>query len=158
MIDTERAIYKNVLKSNSPEHLVGSFECIVGNARGSVTMSYSTDGIYLMHNILLGSVITSLTHCLYSLTGVIIEYDGDLTVGSNAGIWCRSDTQTERIEWLMSDGRIIIGEAEQELQLSFNPVNDSIHGNVYICNVMRMIGNNITRNVTITTKGNHTLL
>ena len=73
-------------------------------------------------------------------------------MGSNISITCRSDTDTERMEWLTQEGTVIILERNvTQLNLIFTPVNDSIHGQVYICRAIRsgsdMPEQNFTMNV-----------
>ena len=62
-------------------------------------------------------------------------------MGSNASITCRSDTDAERMEWLTQEGTqsvMIVSESNvTQLNLTFTPVSDSIHGQVYICRVVR---------------------
>ena len=80
-------------------------------------------------------------------TGVIIE-GGDETylVGSNATITCISDTDTEKIEWLRDDDVVVVLMLNaRQLDLTFSPVNDSVHGKVFTCRV--------TRNSTATNSG-----
>ena len=45
IIDSISAMYNNILHSDNPGDLVGSFTCTVNNARGSDSMSMSTNGI-----------------------------------------------------------------------------------------------------------------
>ena len=45
IINTTTATYQNILSSNDRANLVGSFTCIVSNARGSANKSISTDGM-----------------------------------------------------------------------------------------------------------------
>lgn len=75
-------------------------------------------------------------------------------MGSTATITCRSDTPTERIEWLR-DEDIVIGfeSMVMQLDLHFTPVNDSIHGQVYICRVTRNITEVAERNFTMNVGG-----
>ena len=73
-------------------------------------------------------------------------------MGSNISITCRSDTDTERMEWLTQEGTVIILDRNvTQLNLIFTPVNDSIHGQVYICRAIRsgsdMPEQNFTMNV-----------
>ena len=44
IIDTENATYRNMLQSDDNRNLVGVFTCIVQNARGSDSMTISTNG------------------------------------------------------------------------------------------------------------------
>ena len=47
IVDDVNAVYKNILHSDNPADLVGSFTCTVHNARGSDNMSMSTNGRYV---------------------------------------------------------------------------------------------------------------
>ena len=47
IVNSEKAVYKNILHSNNAAGLVGSFTCAVHNARGSDSMSMSTNGIVI---------------------------------------------------------------------------------------------------------------
>ena len=49
IIDTENAIYTNMLQSDDNRNLVGMFTCIVQNARGSDSMTISTNGRIYNH-------------------------------------------------------------------------------------------------------------
>ena len=50
IINTTAATYQNILSSNSHANLVGSFTCIVSNARGSANKSISVDGMHSLFN------------------------------------------------------------------------------------------------------------
>ena len=80
-----------------------------------------------MHNSYLGFI------------GVFVESIAETyTVGNNANITCRSDVATERIEWLRDERTVIVfGNNVTQLDLSFTPVNGSVHDQVYICRVIR---------------------
>ena len=79
--------------------------------------------------------------------GVIIKGGDEIyLVGSNATITCRSDTDTERMEWLRDDDVVVaLMLNTRQLDLTFSPVNDSVHGKVFTCRV--------TRNSTATNSG-----
>ena len=69
-------------------------------------------------------------------------------------ITCRSDTATERIEWLTQERTVIVYRSRvTELNLTFIPVNDSIHGQVYICRVIRNDGDTPEQNFTMNVEG-----
>ena len=87
--------------------------------------------------------------------GVDIE---DITekniVGSDASITCRSDTDTERMDWLTQEGTVIVSESNvTQLNLTFTPINDSIHGQVFICRVVRSISDTSEQNFTMNVEG-----
>lgn len=67
------------------------------------------------------------------------EYNGHFTVGQSANITCSYDLAFTSIEWLHGNATIMSSTTSQ-LDLSFNPVNDSIHGNQYICRVTTPYG------------------
>ena len=73
-------------------------------------------------------------------------------MGINITITCRSDTATERMEWLTNETVLVSGTMIEQLDLDFTPVNDSVHGHVYICRVTRrtdeIAEQNFTMNVT----------
>ena len=74
-------------------------------------------------------------------------------MGSNASVTC-SDTDTERIKWLRDDGTVIVFESNAtQLDLPFTPVNDSIHGQVYTCRVIRNHSDMPEQNFTMNVKG-----
>ena len=75
-------------------------------------------------------------------------------MGSNANITCRSDTDTERMEWLTQEGTIIVSESNvTQLNLAFTPVNDSVHEKVFICRVIRSISDTSEQNFTMNVEG-----
>ena len=96
-----------------------------------------------MHNSYLGFV------------GVVIESVAETyTVGNNANITCRSDVATEKIEWLRDEGKVIVSESNaSQLELPFAPVNDSVHGQVYVCRVTRNLTDVTERNFTMKVDG-----
>ena len=75
-------------------------------------------------------------------------------MGSDANITCRSDTDTERMEWLTQEGTVIVSESNvTQLNLTFIPVSDSIHGQVYICRVIRNSNDTPEQNFTMNVEG-----
>ena len=87
------------------------------------------------------------------ISGVSISSD-PFIVGMSATHTCTSDVSANRIEWLDNDRRVVaIVTSMDQLDLTFNPVNDSIHNSVYTCRVTR--GEEIAeQNVTIKVTGN----
>ena len=82
--------------------------------------------------------------------GVVINNTAETyTVGINITITCHSDTATDRMEWLTNETVIVSGTMTMQLDLDFTPVNDNVHGRVYICRV--------TRNTDETTEQNFTM-
>ena len=153
IVDKINAEYKNILYSNDASTLVGVFTCMVENARGSDSMTVSTNGKLLkstVNNIMLHFIIIHLQNTI----GAVIENADNYTVGSDATITCRSDTATEGIEWLTQERTIIVYESNAtQLNLTFTPVNDSIHGQVYICRVIRNDSDTPEQNFTMNVEG-----
>ena len=56
----------------------------------------------------------------------------------SATLTCTSEVSANQIEWLDSDRRVVARVTSMDqLDLTFNPVNDSIHNSVYTCRVTR---------------------
>ena len=51
---------------------------------------------------------------------------------------CTSDTPTIRMEWYVDDKVIVSKNTTEELKLLFSPVNDSVNGRLFTCNVVRI--------------------
>ena len=59
-------------------------------------------------------------------------------VGMSATLMCTSDVSADQIEWLDSERRVVARVTSMDrLDLTFNPVNDSIHNSVYTCRVTK---------------------
>ena len=58
-----------------------------------------------------------------------------LTVGMEAVISCSTTLTVTSIEWIDSDGAVVESDTsgQQQLNLVFSPVNDSIHNAQYTC-------------------------
>ena len=77
-------------------------------------------------------------------------------MGRNVTITCHSDTATDRIEWLTNNETVIIsGIMKEQLDLHFTPVNDSVHGCVYICRVTRNTNEVAEQNFTMNVEGKY---
>ena len=61
------------------------------------------------------------------------------TVGGQASITCSSDLTVTSIEWIHNH-QVVSYSTSSELQLTFSPVNDSIHGQEYTCRVTTSYG------------------
>ena len=61
------------------------------------------------------------------------------TVGESASVTCSSDLDVTSIEWLYNQ-QVVSYSTESELELVFSPVNDSIHGEEYTCQVTAPYG------------------
>ena len=65
----------------------------------------------------------------------------DFLVGSIASVVCKSDINAIQMEWLNSGGGVITTVSDQkQLNLTFNPVHDANHSEVYTCSVTRNSG------------------
>ncbi len=74
-------------------------------------------------------------------------------VGEPATATCRSDTPATRMEWLRNEDLVVSAVFTQELVLSIPLVNDSIHGQIYVCRVIRSGGMIATQNFTVQVNG-----
>ena len=77
-----------------------------------------------------------------------------LMVGGSATITCSTDLNVTSIEWLDSGDIVVESDTsgQQQLNLEFSPVNDSIHNAQYTC---RITANGVVseRNITVTVQG-----
>ena len=140
IVNSVTAEYVNILYSNDISNLVGVLTCIVQNARGSNNKTISTNGKHANYQYLPVDISKLFAYWVpLSCLGVIIENIAETyTVESDANITCHSDTDAERIEWLTQERTVIVSESNvTQLNLTFTPVNDSIHGQVYVCRVVR---------------------
>ena len=76
---------------------------------------------------------------IYAFFCIAVEVTGleqPLTVGETASVVCASILRVSSIQWLFDD-EIVKEDTSglQELDLTFSPVNDSIHNRQYICKV-----------------------
>ena len=81
----------------------------------------------------------------------------DFRIGSIESVVCKSDVNTIQMEWLNSGGEVInitTVSGQKQLNLTFNPVHDANHSEVYTCRVTR---NNDTGNDNIIVYQNFTL-
>ena len=74
-------------------------------------------------------------------------------VGQEATATCRSVTPTTSMEWLANGLVVASATSTQKLVLLFSLVNDSIHGQVYVCRVTRDGGMTATQNFTVQVNG-----
>jgi hypothetical protein len=89
------------------------------------------------------AVVTVLT-CVSGCHGVgvtitVTSDTGGFTVGSPAVVTCSSDSGVaDRIEWRSGTGQMLVtSNSVQQLDLTFAPVSDSIHGSNFTCFVTR---------------------
>ena len=83
-----------------------------------------------------------------------------MSVGDNGTLLCRSIIPVDVIEWLNSDGEVVVSEMDaNELSLIFAPVNTSIHNQMYTCRVNKSALVNKTTVISVTGKiTNHTIM
>ena len=78
---------------------------------------------------------------------------GNLSVGDNGSLLCKSIIIVEDIEWLNSDGEVIASLTDtRRLSLTFAPVNTSINNQMYTCRVNKSASVNKTITVSVTGK------
>ena len=61
--------------------------------------------------------------------------DQPLNVGESATITCMTTLAISSIEWIDDMGTLIIMDSENQLDLVFNPVIDSMHNREYTCRI-----------------------
>ena len=83
-----------------------------------------------------------------------------MSVGDNGTLLCKSIIPVDAIEWLNSDGEVIVSDINtSELSLAFAPVNTSIHNQMYTCRVNKSTLVNKTTVISVTGKiTNHTIM
>ena len=84
--------------------------------------------------------------------GVTIVRD-EFNVGELATATCRSDTPATLMEWIRNGEVVASATSTQILVLSVSLVNDSIHGQVYVCRVTRDEGMVARQNFTVQVNG-----
>ena len=73
-----------------------------------------------------------------------------MSVGDNGSLLCKSIIPISAIEWLNSNGEVIISATNtSELSLIFVPVNVSINNQVYTCRVNKNASVNKTSIVSV---------
>ena len=80
-----------------------------------------------------------IIHMLSEL-GLQIQGSNILIVGETTSLICSSDLDISSIEWLYSGQVVASSTSQQELELEFSPVNDTIHGREYTCRVISPYG------------------
>ena len=84
--------------------------------------------------------------------GVSIVRD-PFNVGEPATATCSSDTPATSMEWLRNGKVVASATSTQKLVLMVSLVNDSIHGQVYVCRVTREGGMVALQNFTVQVNG-----
>ena len=80
-------------------------------------------------------------HSAQILLGLQITPSDDVfVVGESASLTCSSDLDVTTIEWSL-DGQVVLSNTgQQDLELTFNVVPDTIHDNGYSCNITSPYG------------------
>jgi hypothetical protein len=74
-----------------------------------------------------------------------------MTVGDNGSLICQSIIPVDLIEWLNSNGEVIVSITDaSELGLIFAPVHISINNRMYICRVSKGVSVNKTAIISVT--------
>lgn len=100
----------------------------------------------------LSLLMVGATPCLYSLlaasvmclssVGVTLGSTGSFIVGSSAVLTCFNDAGVaDQMEWLSEEGRLLVRNTSvQHLDISFDPVDDSLHDTMFTCSVIENVG------------------
>lgn len=83
----------------------------------------------------------------------VAGYDDQFTIGEYTTITCSFDLEFTSIQWIY-DNEVIVSSSSSSIDLSFSPVNDSIHGRQYTCRVITPYGVQ-QQNVIIIVQGKH---
>ena len=131
MRDGLSSTYDNLLDIKAePSELAGTYSCIIHDSLGhnSELATIQVKGI-----IISKLKIAQIKKDSETIIGLqLYGYDGHFTVGQSASVTCSYDLAFTSIEWLYNN-ETIVSSATSQLDLSFNPVNDSIHGKQYTC-------------------------
>ena len=88
----------------------------------------------------------------FTLTAIQIV-SGNMSVGDNGSLLCKSIIPVDVIEWLNSSGEVIASETDtSELSLTFAPVNTSINNQMFTCRASKGGSVNKTTVVSVTGK------
>ena len=90
----------------------------------------------------------------YNNTGLSIVHD-QLKLGTRATAKCFGNVMhAAKMEWL-SSGVVVneTGPQESAINLTFSPVNDSIHNQVYVCRLTTTDGQQVEQNFTAKVDG-----
>ena len=78
---------------------------------------------------------------------------GNLSIGDNGSLSCKSIIDVDVIEWLNSNGEVIASLTNiKRLNLTFAPVNTSINNQMYTCRANKSASVNKTIIVSVTGK------
>ena len=136
LTDTMSATYQHTLSSDSVAEFVDSFTCEVRDAAGNTdsrTLNINSEGVL----IVIESAGSVPIPCL--ALGVTITVSAGIVVGSTSIVTCSSDVgNADRIEWRSREGQVLVSrDSVQQVDLVFNPVNDSLHDSDITCFVTR---------------------
>ncbi len=73
-------------------------------------------------------------------------------MGEDATFTCTSDLVNRTIQWEFN-GVPVVADTGDMVQLTFNPVNDSIHEGLFICRAITVAGGNFTDSVIVMVQG-----
>ncbi len=73
-------------------------------------------------------------------------------MGEDATFTCTSDLVDRAIQWEFNGVPVVVDTGEI-VELTFNPVNDSIHEGLFICRAITAAGGNFTDSVIVTVQG-----
>ncbi len=76
-----------------------------------------------------------------------------LTVGEEANLTCTSDLMINLIQLEYNGLPVAVGDGGQMVQLTLNPVNDSIQGGALTCRVNSTNGGEFIESVNVTVNG-----
>ena len=100
---------------------------------------------------------------MVDVAGVTLTTSGTdfFTVGGRSVVTCSSDSGVaDRMQWLSGAGLVLATDTSiQQLDLTFDPVNDSLHGSEVTCSVTRDEGRPSqtvsTQTLPISVRGGH---
>ena len=159
VVHTENATYENILFNDNVANFVGPFTCEIGNVRGIAMETVDLNGKLPNYTISVHCIHYGHSHlvCLYIYPGVSISRSG-FTVGMLAAARCTSDTPVSTMEWLANGTVVESAMSTQILDLIIPLVNDSIHGDVFVCRVTRDYGMMATQNFAVNVDGRRTTM
>ncbi len=76
-----------------------------------------------------------------------------LTVGEEANLTCTSDLMINLIQLEYNGLPVAVGDGGRMVQLTLNPVNDSIHGEVFTCRAITTAGREFTESENVMVNG-----
>ena len=95
----------------------------------------------------------SCIFCLYDTGLQISGHSPQFNVGDTVTITCSFDLSLTSIMWLYDDV-VAMSSSDSQLNLTFSPVNDTIHNRQYTCRVTTPYGEQ-EENITISVQGTY---